>query len=74
MSYAGTFENGSLPPTHLSITTLHPVLITRVPQHGVPEGTRSHFGKHLGPYYGFTENVHILSFSESKLPLILLNL
>jgi hypothetical protein len=41
MSYARTFESGSLPPIHLSISTLHPMLITRVPQLGAPKGVPS---------------------------------
>jgi hypothetical protein len=47
MSYARTFENGSHPPIHLSITILRLVLITRVPQLGAPKGAPSQIGKHL---------------------------
>ena len=64
MNYARTFENGSFPPIHLSITMLRPALITRVPHLGVPKGTPSLIGNHLGPCYGFTENVHISSLSD----------
>ena len=63
MSYARTFENGSLPPIRLSISTLHRVLIMRVPQRGAPKGTPLQIGNHLAPYYGFMENVRILSLS-----------
>jgi archaellum component FlaC len=61
MSYARTSENGSLHPTRLSITTPRPVLITMVLPDGAPKATRLQFGKQLGPCYGFTENVRILS-------------
>ena len=64
MNYARTFENGSFPPIHLSITMLRPALITRVPHRGVPKGTPSPIGNHPGPCYGFTENVHIPSLSD----------
>ena len=64
MNYARTFENGSFPPIHLSITMLRPALITRVPHRGVPKGTPSPIGNHPGPCYGFTENVHISSLSD----------
>ena len=64
MSYAGTFENGYLPPIRLSITMLRPVLITRVPQRGAPKGSLLQIGKHLAPCYGFTENVCMPSPSE----------
>ena len=70
MSYARIFENGSLPPIHLSITTLRPVLITRVLQRGAPEETLSQVGKHLGPCYGSTENVRIPSSFQVLLPLL----
>jgi hypothetical protein len=70
MSYARTFENGSLHPTHLSITTSRPVLITRVLQRGALKETPSRIGKRLGRCSGFTENVHIPSLSESYLSLI----
>jgi hypothetical protein len=69
MSYAKTFENGSPPLIHLSITTPQPVLITKVPRRGAPKGTPSQTGKHLGPCYGFTENVRVPSPPESYLPL-----
>ena len=62
MSYARTFENGSLPLIHLLITTLRPVLTTRVPQRGAPKETPSQIGKNLAPCYGFMENVHTPSF------------
>ena len=64
MSCARTFEIGSPPLIHLSISTLHPVLITRVPQRGAPKGVRPKIGKNLAPCYGFTENVHIQSLSR----------
>ena len=70
MSYARTFENGSLPPIHLSIITLHPVLITRVPRRGAPKGPLLQIGRHLDPCYGSTENVHVSSPSESYSSLI----
>ncbi len=69
MSYARAFENGSLPLIHLSITTLRPVLITRVPQRGAPKGTPLQIGKYLAPCYGFMENVYIPLLSGSKLSL-----
>ena len=59
MSYARTFENGSLLLIPLSISTPHLMLTTRVPQRGVPKETPLQIGKHLAPCYGFTENVHI---------------
>jgi hypothetical protein len=57
------------PPIHPSITTPHLVLIMKVPRPGVPKGIPSQIGKHLGPCYGFTENVHILPPFSSRLPL-----
>jgi hypothetical protein len=57
-SCARTFENGSLPQIHPLITTLRPMLIMRVPQHGAPRGTPSQIGKHLVRCYGYMENVH----------------
>ena len=36
----------------------------RAPHRGVPKGTPSLIGNHLGPCYGFTENVHISSLSD----------
>jgi hypothetical protein len=65
MSYARISKNGSLPPIHPSITTQHALLITKVPQRGALKGTPSQIGKHLAPCYGFTENVHIPSPSQS---------
>jgi hypothetical protein len=41
------------------------MLITRIPQLGVPQGVPSQIGKHLARCYGFTENVHIPSLSQS---------
>ena len=35
------------------------MLTTGVLQRGALKGTPSQIGKHLGPCYGFTENVHI---------------
>ena len=69
MSYARTFENGSLPLIHLSISTLRPVLITKVLQRGAPKGVPPKIGKHLAACYGFTESVHILLLSEFQLAL-----
>jgi hypothetical protein len=71
MSYARTFENGSPPLTHPSITTPRPVLITKVPRPGAPKGTPLLIGKNLGPCYGFTENVRVSSPSEFYLSLII---
>ena len=59
MSYVRTFGNGSLLPIRLSISTLRPMLNTRVLRHGAQKETQSQLGKHLAPYYGFTENVCI---------------
>jgi hypothetical protein len=64
-----TFESGSHPPILLSITMLRPVHIRRVPRGGAPKGPPSQIGKHLARCYGFTENVHIPSLSESSLRL-----
>ena len=69
MRCARTFENGSLPLIPLSISTLHLMLTTTALQPGAPKGTRSQVGKHLGPCYGFTENVHIPLPSGSHLSL-----
>ena len=69
MSYARTFEGGSLPPIRPSIFTLPLVLITRVPQRGAPKGLPSQIGENQAPCYGFTENVRILSTSQLDLPL-----
>jgi hypothetical protein len=65
VNYARNFENGLLPPIHLSITMPHPVLITTAPQRGAPKGTPLQIGKSLAPYYGFTENVQSSSPSEN---------
>ena len=46
-----------------------PVLITKVLRRGAPKEALSQIGKHLGPCYGFTENVHITSPSEFYLSL-----
>ena len=58
MNCAKTIEGGLPHPIPLSITILRPVLITRVPQRGVQKGPPLQIGKHLGPCYGFMENVH----------------
>jgi hypothetical protein len=69
MSYARTFDNGSLLLTRPSISTLRPMLTKRVRQRGAPKGAPSQVGKHLALCYGFTENVHISSLLGSHLSL-----
>ena len=70
MSCARTSVNGSLPQTHLSITTPHPMLITVALPGGAPKGTHLQLGKQPVPCYGFTENVRTISLSGSWLLLI----
>ena len=65
MSYARTFENGSLLLTPPSISTPRLMPTTRVLQHGAPKETPSQIGKHLAPCYGFTENVNFPLMSAS---------
>ena len=65
MSYARTFENGSLLLIPLSISTPHLMPTTRVLQHGAPKEIPSQFGNRLAPCYGFTENVVIPLMSAS---------
>src|SRR6266702_511482 len=68
MNYAKTFENGSLPPIHLSITTPHAMPTTKVLHCGASKATPSLVGKRLVPCCGFTESVHIPLPSESLFP------